>query len=182
MRQEQVSPSAAFRANLMRAMARRGLTHEGLATALEEVGVTRSREAITAWVAGRGEPDLDLLPKVAQALKMPIADLIEGYHDQPGPTPEQQAMAEAVARRIEDGPIGLLAKLFGISLEELNTGHDSVKSALDGAPVDPKEQAVVDRFAEVLAAKLAVELKQTLVPALQQTVRESLQRGDDERK
>lgn len=162
-------------------MARRNLTHEGLALALDDVGVKRSREAITAWVAGRGEPDLDLLPKVAQALKVPIADLIEGYHDQPGPTPEE-VMADAVARRIENGPIGLLAKLFGISLEELNPGHDSVKAALGGAPVDPKEQVVVDRFAEVLATRLAAELTKSLVPMLQQTVRESLQRGDDGRK
>lgn len=82
-------------------MARRNLTHEGLALALDDVGVKRSREAITAWVAGRGEPDLDLLPKVAQALKVPIADLIEGYHDQPGPTPEE-VMAEKVAARVVD--------------------------------------------------------------------------------
>lgn len=150
----------AFRINLARARDRLNLTQERLA---ELVGM--SREAVAAWESGRAYPKFELLFKLGKALNVPLKELLDGYEERPGPTSEEQ-IAETVIER--------LMKLLGVSLEGLDPGHDDGEATPDGAPMESKDQVLLDRFAEVLAQKLAAQLTQILVPALQQTVEETL--------
>lgn len=71
-----------FRGNLIRARHRSNLKQAQLA---EKIGV--SRELVTAWEGGRTLPKLEDLLRLAEALKIPLRDLLEGYEDKPALDP-----------------------------------------------------------------------------------------------
>jgi putative transcriptional regulator len=59
-------------ATLKRLRERRGLTQAQLAT---RIGV--HRVTVATWETGRYRPSIDLLPRLAKALKVSVADLLK---------------------------------------------------------------------------------------------------------
>ena len=67
----------------------KGLTQQGLADQLEV-----TRKAVSRWETGRGYPDIELLPKLAQALHVSVQELLEGQrHSVQKPSVEMTAVS-----------------------------------------------------------------------------------------
>lgn len=157
-----------FPARLRIARKLRNLKQEDLAAALQLQGVKATKGAVSKWEKAVTLPHMGTFLAICEVLNQPPAFFFDNaYAERPGPTPEEQ-IAETVIER--------LMKLLGVSLEGLDPGHDDGEATPDGAPMESKDQVLLDRFAEVLARKLAAQLTKTLVPALQQTIEETLKK------
>lgn len=110
------------------------------------LGLTRT--AVTAWESGKAFPEFRQLYRLAEALNVPLKDLLDGYEERPGPTQEEQ-IATKVAELLQDS-LGLNSA----GLVRESAGH--VVTEGNGMPVDER---ALDRLAEEIANRLGNDFR-----------------------